>query len=322
MKRLESWTRDRKTELRARLSEWDGVFGLDPEEAFFEGGVAMPDFEFSTGEFCVETAWWLGELCRLAYTPDHREVLRDKKEKLPRRSVLLEQRSPFEETLSIHKTSNHASIYRRRDGEGGTIVCFRGTNKTRQWIMNAVIRPHGWKRFRAQGDPEDAFVHSGFYVFFKRIWPRIFPTLETLPRPWIFTGHSLGGALATIAGAVEKPDLVCTFGAPKVGTQKFYPMKQAESTWRIVNDKDLVPRLPLLDPKSAEKQFVHGKDSIRLTEREVPEIFASLIEEGELPFAMKSLAREFETPPAWIREHRMSEYLRRLRRIHDFRREK
>ncbi|MDF2375207.1 MAG: lipase family protein [Verrucomicrobiales bacterium] len=322
MKRLESWTRERKKEIRARLSEWEGVFGLDDGEAFFGGSGTMPDFRFPTGEFCVETAWWLGELCRLAYTPDHREVLRDKKEKLPRREILLQERSPFVEELSVHKTGNHASIYRRRDGEGGTIVCFRGTNKTRQWIMNAVARPHGWKRFRSQGDPEDAFVHSGFYVFFKRIWPRMIPTLETLPRPWVFTGHSLGGALATIAGAVEKPELVCTFGAPKVGSQEFHRLKQAGSTWRIVNDKDLVPRLPLPDPKLADRQFVHGTESIRLTGSEVPGTFASLIDEGALPFDLKSLAREFETPPAWIREHRMSEYLRRLRRIHDFRQKK
>ncbi|MDF1656852.1 MAG: lipase family protein [Verrucomicrobiales bacterium] len=322
MKRLESWTRERKAELRARLAEWDGLFGLDPEEAFFAGSGTMPDFTFTGGEFCVETAWWLGELCRLAYTPDHREVLRDKKEKLPRRKILLNERSPFEERLSIHKSSNHASIYRRRDGEGGTIVCFRGTNKTRQWIMNAVTRPHGWKRFRSHGDPEDVFVHSGFYVFFKRIWPRILPVLKTLPKPWVFTGHSLGGALATIAGVVEKPDLVCTFGAPKVGTEGFHELKQADFTWRVVNDKDLVPRLPLIDPNFADKPFVHGKESIRLTEDGAPQTFASLSEEDELPFDMKSLAREFETPPAWIREHRMSEYLRRLSQIHGFRQEK
>lgn len=320
MKRLESWTKERKEELRSRLSEWEGVFGLDREEAFFAGSGEMPDFRFATGGFCVETAWWLGELCRLAYTPDHREVLRDKKEILPRRENLLLARSPFREELSVHKTGNHASIYRRRDGTGGTIVCFRGTNKTRQWLMNAVVRPHGWKRFRREGDPVDAYVHSGFYVFFKRVWPKLLPTLEELPRPWIFTGHSLGGALAMIAGVVSHPDLVCTFGAPKVGNMAFYDLRQAESVWRIVNDQDLVPRLPLADAGMADRQLVHGKESIRLDTTGELRSFASMEEEGELPFELKSLAREFEEPPRWIKDHRMSEYLDRLRQIHDFQR--
>ncbi len=317
MKRLETWTRERKAELRERLSEWDGLFGLDLEHEFFAGSDSMPDFQFSTGEFSVETAWWLGELCRLSYTPDHREVVRDRWERLPRRAGLLEARSPFIEELSVHKTSNHASIYRRRDGVGGTVVCFRGTSKTRQWIMNAVVRPHGWRRFRLKEDPEGAYVHSGFYVFFKRIWPKILPTLEKLPRPWIFTGHSLGGALATIAGVVAYPDLVCTFGAPRVGSSEFHQLKQAKTTWRLVNEMDLVPRLPTADPQLGEKQFVHGGPSIRLTDDPAPSVFESLDVEGKLPFELKSLAREFENPPAWIREHRMSEYLQRLRRIYD-----
>ncbi|MDF1823086.1 MAG: lipase family protein [Verrucomicrobiales bacterium] len=320
MRRLESWTRKRKADLRARLLEWEGVFGLDPVEDFFAGSGSMPDFRYETGELCVGTAWWLGELCRLAYTPDHREVLRDRREILPRRGPILLERSPFREELSVHKTGNHASIYRRRDGEGGSIVCFRGTSKSRQWLMNAVIRPHGWKRFRQADDPADAYVHSGFYVFFKRVWPKLLPTLEELPRPWIFTGHSLGGALATIASVVSHPDLVCTFGAPKVGNRAFYGLRQADSVWRIVNDQDLVPRLPLADPGLADRQLVHGKEAIRLGSKGEPGSFVSMDEEAGLPFELKSLAREFEAPPAWITDHRMSEYLDRLRRIHDFRR--
>lgn len=317
MKSFESWTQEKREELRQRLSEWDGVFGLDPESAFFEKSEAMPGFQFPGGKFEAATAWWLGELCRLAYTPDHREVRRDRAGKLPRRDRILAARSPFEEVLSIHKTGNHASIYRLREGNEGAIVCFRGSSKTRQWIMNAVIRPHGWRRFRRPGEPEEAFVHSGFYVFFKRVWPKLLPVLETLPRPWIFTGHSLGGALATIAGVVAEPELVCTFGAPKVGNAEFNELAQATANWRLVNDVDLVPRLPLPDPRLGGRELTHGVDSIRLTESASPETFVSREIEAELPFELRQLAREFENPPSWIREHRMSEYQRRLRQIHE-----
>ncbi|MEM1443550.1 MAG: lipase family protein [Verrucomicrobiota bacterium] len=322
MKRLETWSKERKAELRARIAEWDGVFGLDPEKAFFAGSDSMPEFSFSGGSFQADSAWWLGELCRLAYTPDRREEKRDKAGKLPRRTPILAERTPFVEELSIHKTGNHVSIYRREDGDGGTILCFRGTNKTRQWIMNAVIRPHGWKRFLRADESEDAFVHSGFYVFFKRVWPKIWPVLETLPRPWVFTGHSLGGALATIAGVIARPEVVCTFGAPKVGNAEFYQLLLPESNWRVVNESDLVPRLPFPDARLRERELVQGVESIRLSEETSPGSFLTFEEEAEPPFDWRQLAKEFESPPAWIREHRMSEYQRRLRQIHDFQSEK
>ena len=85
-----------------------------------------------------------------------------------------------------------------------------------------------------------------------------------------------------------------------------------------MNDQDLVPRLPLADPGLADRQLVHGKEAIRLAVTGGPGSFSSMDEESTLPFEMKSLAREFETPPHWIRDHRMSEYLDRLRRIYDF----
>lgn len=317
MRRLETWSKERNAELRSRIAEWDGVFGLDPEDAFFAGSESMPEFSFSGGSFRVDTAWWLGELCRLAYTPDHREEKRDRAGRLPRRTPILAQRTPFGEELSVHKTGNHVSIYRFREGHGGTILCFRGTNKTRQWIMNAVVRPHGWKRFLRTGESGDAFVHSGFYVLFKRIWPKVWPVLEHLPRPWVFTGHSLGGALATIAGVIARPELVCTFGAPKVGNTDFYQLPQAESTWRITNEADLVPRLPFPDARLREREFVQGVDSIRLSEDSEPGSFPSLEAEAELPFDWRRLAKEFESPPAWIREHRMSVYQKRLGLIHE-----
>lgn len=320
MRRWRVQTRVWRRNVKRRFAEWDGAFGVDGEEAFFSGWDEVGEPDFKSCEFCPTTAWWLAELCRTAYTPDWKELPRDRKNQLPHRENFLEERTPFVEVESFHKTGNHASLYRLANGSDGTILCFRGTKKTRQWIMNTVIRPHGWRRFRLEGDPDEAFVHSGFYVFFKRIWPLILPHLERLPRPWIFTGHSLGGALAQIAGAVAHPDLLCTFGMPKTGNEEFHRLRNAERIWRVVNDTDLVPRLPLPDPRTGQRQLRHGTPAILLD----AEGSVSTREDGsiedELPFPLRKLAGEFQGPPPWLRNHRTGEYCRKLLRLTDWQR--
>ncbi|MEC5126489.1 lipase family protein [Verrucomicrobiales bacterium BCK34] len=308
---------DWQARVRASLKRWEGAFGLDPDPLFFEGVDGMPDFHFEGAEeFSASTAWWLGELCRLAYTPDDRERGRRKYDGFPQRDVILETRTPFKELVSIHKTGNHASIYRRRDDTGPTIVCFRGTNRTRQWVMNAVVRPHRWKRYLLDGDPEEAYVHSGFYVFLKRVWPLIEQELAQLPRPWIVTGHSLGGALAMLVGPIVHPELICTFGAPKVGNETFYQLRTGNALWRLVNHTDLVPHLPLRDRTAGVRNFSHGHPASILGNDSGISPGVETDPGGVLPVLAANSKTGLKNPPQWLIEHRIGEYCRKLQRLH------
>lgn len=69
----------------------------------------------------------------------------------------------------------------------------------------------------------------------------------------LITGHSLGGALATIAALDFKRSLkfknelaVYTFGSPKIGNNNFVKVynKKVKNSFRIVNDEDIVPQAP------------------------------------------------------------------------------
>ncbi|KAL8906649.1 MAG: hypothetical protein Q9207_001903 [Kuettlingeria erythrocarpa] len=70
----------------------------------------------------------------------------------------------------------------------------------------------------------------------------------------VVTGHSLGGAVATLAaGALRKVDdhfkaatELYTFGSPRVGNDNAanWLSDQSHLSWRITNEDDLVPRLP------------------------------------------------------------------------------
>jgi hypothetical protein len=94
-------------------------------------------------------------------------------------------------------------------------------------------------------------VQSNYLSEFEAVWPTLAILLETHgvrdKQLWI-TGHSLGGALATLAGAKCKwtsnlDPIVYTFGAPRVGDANFgehYPVNLV----RFENRYDLIPLLP------------------------------------------------------------------------------
>ena len=137
------------------------------------------------------------------------------------------------------------------------IVAFRGTqpNRPMDWFVD----------FRATSSPWDhnaGKVHSGFYGALRQVWGVTLANGEVLPKRllhpgsktiWI-TGHSLGGALAELCAAqtlfVSNIPVqgVYTFGQPRVGSKDFADAlntKLGSGIFRFVNDRDIVPRVPL-----------------------------------------------------------------------------
>lgn len=93
-------------------------------------------------------------------------------------------------------------------------------------------------------------IHRGFREALdqQNVWDDIRSYLTTLgERPVWFTGHSLGAALATIAAArwaaIGTVQGLYTFGSPRVGTAIF-TRTVPSAIWRIVNNQDVVARLP------------------------------------------------------------------------------
>lgn len=124
------------------------------------------------------------------------------------------------------------------------IVAFRGTESLRDWITDA--------EFSTQDLGDGAEVHLGFHQAWMSIRARVMESLPKDKSPVLFTGHSLGGALATVAAisAVSEGVNVAgvyTFGQPRVGNSvwaKAYDQALKNKTWRLVNRQDPVPRMP------------------------------------------------------------------------------
>ncbi|AUF82676.1 class 3 lipase [Tetraselmis virus 1] len=112
-----------------------------------------------------------------------------------------------------------------------------------------------------------ATVHKGFNELYNQVHPSVVSILEEYkPTRVVFCGHSLGGALATLAAAitaVENPDTVVdcyTFGSPQVGDQLFVNTfnENVATSVRVVNPYDLVPY-------SLSSQFGHVKGGYYVT---------------------------------------------------------
>jgi triacylglycerol lipase len=97
-------------------------------------------------------------------------------------------------------------------------------------------------------------MHAGFIKAYLSVRQRIHETVErSAMSQWIVTGHSLGGALATLCGldiqynfSAQVTVSVYTFGAPKVGNEAFVESynRRVPDTSRFVYGNDIVTKLP------------------------------------------------------------------------------
>lgn len=114
---------------------------------------------------------------------------------------------------------------------------------------NSVLSTRQWRRSR---------IHKGFAAAYEAVGPKLLAIVKRLQderrRPVFLTGHSLGGALATICsldlflrlGCTRKEIFVSTFGAPRVGNRAFWTLynENVPIHWRIVVGPDVVAKLP------------------------------------------------------------------------------
>lgn len=102
-------------------------------------------------------------------------------------------------------------------------------------------------------------MHTGFLTAYSTFKNTIIPKLATLKKKYpyaqtLLTGHSLGGAMATLAipdlfEEIDGIDFFYSFGSPRVGNSDFanfindFFLKGGYSA-RVTHNQDLVPHLP------------------------------------------------------------------------------
>ena len=317
-----------KKEAREILGNWDSVMKPQGYPPYFEHPEIgqIKSFDPSIEQFDPANAWWLSELCRIVYTPDIKEGRKPWK-KVIRFDHL--KNTCFEEIHSIHKTGTHAAIYRcRPPGQADKIyhiLCFRGTSRFRQWVLNLSAAPTRWhdkdtntESLSSVSDASVPYVHSGFKTLFERIWPLIEPVIADIPGPFIYTGHSLGAALATMASVQKPPVFLYTFGSPRIGNAAFRDQLVHPNHFRITNHHDIVTLLPQTVDQIKPFDFHHTGQFVYLDENsEVqhnpsPETLATEHWAPDKPLTYLTRTFNSPNPPECVQDHSPIQYTRKL----------
>lgn len=196
----------------------------------------MPPFEPDAGRYSPANALWLAELSRLAYRRDKEE---DDNPSRPTRCEILEAAGLSQLAFFLaRETHTQGMLVMRDENPAFAALVFRGTEQTlKDFVTDLQI---GVEALMS----DEAAVHEGFQLALDSVWPDVTKALDEVSCPVFFAGHSLGGALATLAASRRKPNGLYTFGCPRVGNQRFVQGMDGIPAFRVVDDWDLVTMLP------------------------------------------------------------------------------
>lgn len=170
------------------------------------------------------------EFARLAYAPFERDAQ-------ARGTVFTTlERTGFPDVTFFSSASTQA-LLARDPAAGLAVLSFRGTEvDARDWATDLDTGMIPW--------PEGGRVHRGFAAALELIWPEVATALATVAGRLLYTGHSLGAALATLASTRRRPAALYTFGSPRVGDLAFGATLAGLEHRRFVHCCDIVTRVP------------------------------------------------------------------------------
>jgi triacylglycerol lipase len=208
-------------------------------------------------DFDLETAQLCADLTAHAYRMYAQWVKQDKPRKEERfrwrrpRNTGLRFSSPIWSTIRTLFITNDSEPFGfvASDGAGKGYMVFRGTASVNNWFLDLDSDQDPYDLASNYGE-----VHDGFLKLYRSLRDDALRALDEVDRIeslWV-TGHSLGGALSTLATT----DVIAhrafqsvehyNFASPRVGNRVFADAynRNGARTFRVVNTSDLVPQTP------------------------------------------------------------------------------
>ena len=195
--------------------------------------------------------------------------------------------------VDIPRTDTQAILFNHNKKK---IIAFRGTTSLKDWKTNMN---GGFVALRDQ-----VLVREGFADAWISVRERVMNWVNGVQVH--MTGHSLGGAIATVAAVDIAPShdvTLVTFGAPRA-LHETCPLHHRIQAYRVVNNNDVVPRLP---PESAG--YAHRGRLVYFTER--GEMMSHISPWEKLRDRIEGRIGDFgELGTDGIKDHDMDEYVR------------
>ncbi len=189
-----------------------------------------------------ENAYWMAKISQAVY------IRRTKKDPTPHEDKILKKLSQldpgFKSVKGFSQNSAQAAFIEHKDY---FCMAFRGTDEIVDWLDNINV----FSEEVLFGE-----FHRGFWRSTQDVWEGLFAeyqkAMRKKKRPIFLTGHSLGGAMATVGASILlHQDLpftsVYTFGQPRVMTRdaaRIFNVESKARCFRFQNNNDLVTRVP------------------------------------------------------------------------------
>ena len=126
------------------------------------------------------------------------------------------------------------------ENDNHIIVTFRGTEPKEFSDIKADLK------FLKTYHRGEGKVHRGFMIEVWKLADSLTKHIYQTSKQVYITGHSLGGAMATLYSTFcrpQRPPIVYTYGAPRAGNIE-YCTKYPNELYRVVNNNDMVPTVP------------------------------------------------------------------------------
>ncbi|WP_443062727.1 lipase family protein [Streptomyces sp. NBC_00390] len=267
---------------------------------------APTTFDHKVREYSLPFAYWMVRAAELAYQDEARIEEQAREwgfDRVRHHCTRFTPPFPLEDTQAYTMA-----------GRDMIVTGFRGTEpvQIKDWLSDATTPP--WP-----GPSKVGYVHYGFAQALESVFPGVEKTIAEFrdnSQSVFFTGHSLGGALAMLAGArlfMEDPRLradgIYTFGQPRTCDRLLAAAHNKAFTKRMhrfVNNNDIVPHLP------TEPAFHHHVDTLRYIDSD-GRLRESMPLIGGLADRAKGLTGDVFAPAGdGIRDHFIHEYVAAL----------
>jgi hypothetical protein len=265
---------------------------------FFTYGV------FVHGQFPSEAAL-CAEMSRLVYVKQVRRL----DEYLKRADFTLLDAIGYDEEFS--ETQYFLAGKTSGSGQPIVVVAIRGSEPDdyKDWIADVSFLKQKWAG--------EGRVHVGFrnaVPDMNVLVHKLAPFESANPRARVlFTGHSLGAAIAVLTAALHHPDYLYTFGCPRVGDRDFAESLHFDHA-RYQNCHDLVTLVP---PPSGythvgEHRYINRSGKLEET---TPSVLERAADQGFAVISYIELLATYEGRPEWLvldrglADHSMINYL-------------